>query len=142
MEAIKIKSPVIGKIFKADEQAEFLSVNDYLRHANYEYEIRFFFNAGAFAGGLILTETQPRDEIKFPCFLRFSDYELQELPHAIRSAIKQDNKKINATIKRTPTETTYEAHYERNGYNIAVASASVSDLKSKFIEAAIAVTGG
>lgn len=141
MEATKIKSPVIGRIFKADEQAEFLAVNNYLRHANFEYEIRFFLNAGAFAGGLILTETQPRKEIKIPCFLRFSDYELQELPRPIRSAIKHDNKKVNATIKRTPGGITYEVHYKRNGINISISAISISELKSKFIEAAIAVEG-
>lgn len=142
MEAIKIKSPVIGKIFKANEQAEFLAVNDYLRHGNYEYEIRFYFNAGAFAGGLIVTETQPREEHKFDCFLSFSGYEMQELPRAIRSELKRNNNRLRATIKRAPAGTIYEAHYERDGLKIKVAAATISELKGKFIEAAIAVEGG
>lgn len=139
MEATKIKGAVIGKIFKADEKAEFIEVNNYLQRSNVEYEIRFFFKDREFAGGLILTEKQPRDEIKIPCFLRISRYELRELPFPLRRLIKSNDNVINCTITRTPVGTTYEARFNRDGYNIAVTATTLSELKSKFIEAAIAV---
>lgn len=141
MKATKIKCPVVGRVFKADEKTEFIAVNNYLRRSNVEYEIRFFFKAGEFAGGLILTETQPRNEIKIPFCLRFSRNEALELPRPIRAVLKAGNEITGAIIRNPVGGTIYEVNFDRVGYNIAVTSTTLSELKSKFIEAAIAVEG-
>lgn len=142
MEAIKIKCPVVGRIFKANEKAQFLAVKDYLRRANIECEIRYFMNGKEFASGLILAATQPRDEINIPFCMRFSNYELCELPRPLRLLIKQSDNAIKCTITRTPVGgTTYEARFDQGGFNISVVGASLSELKAKFIETAIAVEG-
>lgn len=141
MEATKIKCPVVGKVFKADELKEFLDVNARLRSSDYEHEMRIIWNGKQFAGGIILAATQPREAVKIPFFLRLSNYEALELSRGLRAALKRTGNTLRGTVTRTPNGTTYEARFDRDGYNIAVTAAALSEIKSKFIEAAIAVEG-